>query len=55
MARETTCELRAVKLPEAEFVHIARADGDSDEDVYTAACELARMCGVKLTPRHGRG
>jgi hypothetical protein len=42
------CELHAVKLPNAEIVHIARADGDRDEDVFLAACELARMCGVEL-------
>ena len=42
------CELHAVKLPEAELVHIARTDGDSDQDVYLAACALAGMCGVEL-------
>ena len=48
------CELHAVKLPEAEVVHIARADGDSDDDVYLAACELARMCGVDVEGWAGR-
>ena len=42
------CELHAVPLPAGEPVHIARLDGDSDDDVYRAACELAGMCGVDL-------
>jgi hypothetical protein len=29
-------------------LHIARAEGDGDEQVYQAACELARMCGVDV-------
>jgi hypothetical protein len=44
----TTASCHAVKLPEAELVHIARTDGDSDQDVYLAACALAGMCGVEL-------
>jgi hypothetical protein len=42
------CEVHAVKLPEGEPLHIARVDGDSDEDVYRAACELAQMIGIDL-------
>ena len=40
------CELHAVQLPDGELVRIARAEGD--EEVYLAACELARMCGIAL-------
>ena len=42
------CELHAVRKPDAGEVHIARAEGDGDEEVYRAACELARMVGVDL-------
>jgi hypothetical protein len=42
------CEVHAVKLPDGELVRIARAEGDGDEEVYLAAWELARMCGVEL-------
>ena len=42
------CELHAVKLPEGEPLYLARADGETDIDVYLAACDLARMCGVEL-------
>jgi len=38
------CELHAVPLPAGKPLHLSRVDGDSDDDVYMAACELARMC-----------
>ena len=41
-------ELRAVRKPDAGEPHVARAEGDGDEQVYLAACELARMAGVDL-------
>jgi hypothetical protein len=44
------CELHAVNVMPGieEPVHIARVDGDTDEDVYRAARALAEMCGVDL-------
>jgi hypothetical protein len=36
------------RLPAGEPVHLSRADGESDDDLYVAACELARMCRVGL-------
>ncbi len=33
---------------DAVNVHIARVDGDSPEDEYRCACELARMVGIDL-------
>lgn len=41
-------ELHAVPLPAGEPLYIARVDGDSGDDVYRAACELAALCGVDL-------
>ena len=42
------CELHAMPIPVGEPVYLPRVDGDSDEDVDRAACELARMCGVDV-------
>jgi hypothetical protein len=42
------CELHAVRKRDVGEVHIARAEGDGDEQVYLAACELARMVGVDM-------
>jgi hypothetical protein len=41
-------EFHAVPLPNAETVHVARVQGDTDATAYLAACELARMCGIEL-------
>jgi hypothetical protein len=40
------CELHAVPLPTGEPVFVSRVDGDGPEDLFVAACELARMVGV---------
>ena len=40
--------LHAVRKPDAGELHIARAEGDGDEEACLAACELARMVGVDL-------
>ena len=40
------CELHAVTVPAGEPVYLVRVDGDSADDVFLAACELALMCGV---------
>jgi hypothetical protein len=39
------CELHAVTVPAGEPVYLVRVDGDSDDDVFLAACEMAAMCG----------
>ena len=41
------CELHAITLPDGKPVHIARVDGDSDDELFRAACELASMVGVR--------
>ena len=40
--------MHAVPIPAGEPVYLSRVDGDGDDDVYRAACELARMCGVDV-------
>jgi hypothetical protein len=41
-------EMHAVKLADPEQQHIARVEGDNDEDVYRAACLLAQMVEIEL-------
>lgn len=42
------CQLHAAKLPDGVPVYIARSDDDTEGGLFLAACELARMCGVRL-------
>jgi hypothetical protein len=42
------CELHAVPVPKGEPVYISRVDADGPDDLYLAACELARICRVEL-------
>jgi hypothetical protein len=42
------CEVHAVPLPAGEPVYVSRVDGDGPDELYVAACELARMVGVNL-------
>lgn len=41
-------KLHAIRVPHAEVVHIARAEGDCDVGLLLGARELARMCGIDL-------
>jgi hypothetical protein len=41
-------ELHAVRLTAEEMPHVARCEGDGDEELCLAACELAGMVGLRL-------
>lgn len=41
-------ELHAVGLSGEEIPHVARCEGDGDEELYLAACALAEMVGLRL-------
>jgi hypothetical protein len=41
-------ELHAVHLTGDEIPHVARCEGDGDDQVYQAACARAEMVGMRL-------
>src|SRR3954462_3794643 len=41
-------ELHAVRLSGDEIPHVARCEGDGEEELYQAASALAEMVGVRL-------
>jgi hypothetical protein len=41
-------ELHAVRLSGDEIPHVARCEGEGDEELYQAACALAEIVGMRL-------
>jgi hypothetical protein len=41
-------EVHAVRLTGDKVPHVARCEGDGDEELCLAACELAGMVGLRL-------